>query len=190
MQRWLGPAGMYNKKQNDMGHISTHHGHPIQKSRPQNAAQGRQYCTDMLGIMSSRPCAQVKVVARAPAASEPCMAPATPASDSISVTCERRQTQRGGDRHLWNWSRVSRGAGRCMHAGRVQFRQSSGAVLRTPALPARPPFTVTPITSMQIRMLKKTSGPHARPPAPRCQTGSCACPRPTGRRTRPWAWRA
>lgn len=41
----------------------------------------------MLGIMSSRPWEEVKVVAREPAASAPCSAPATPASLSISVTC-------------------------------------------------------------------------------------------------------
>ena len=40
----------------------------------------------MFGIISSRPCDAVKVVVRAPACSEPCTAPAAPASDCISLT--------------------------------------------------------------------------------------------------------
>ena len=42
---------------------------------------------NMLGIISSRPCDEVKVVARDPACSAPCTAPAAPASDCISMTC-------------------------------------------------------------------------------------------------------
>ena len=41
---------------------------------------------NMLGIISSRPCDAVNVVARAPFWSAPCMAPAAPASDCISTT--------------------------------------------------------------------------------------------------------
>lgn len=41
----------------------------------------------MLGIMSSRPCDAVNVVASAPACSAPCTAPAAPPSDCISATC-------------------------------------------------------------------------------------------------------
>ena len=40
----------------------------------------------MFGIMSSRPCEAVKVVASAPACRAPCTAPAAPASDCISTT--------------------------------------------------------------------------------------------------------
>ena len=40
----------------------------------------------MLGIISSRPWEAVKVVVSAPAAREPCTAPAAPASDCISAT--------------------------------------------------------------------------------------------------------
>src|SRR5262249_15540449 len=40
----------------------------------------------MLGIISSRPCDAVKVVARAPPCSAPCTAPAAPPSDCISLT--------------------------------------------------------------------------------------------------------
>ena len=43
----------------------------------------------MLGIISSRPWEAVKVVVRAPAAREPCTAPAAPASDCISATLGR-----------------------------------------------------------------------------------------------------
>ena len=39
----------------------------------------------MLGIISSRPCEAVKVVVSAPAAREPCTAPAAPPSDCISA---------------------------------------------------------------------------------------------------------
>ena len=39
----------------------------------------------MLGIIKSRPCDAVNVVVSAPAASEPCTAPAAPASDCISA---------------------------------------------------------------------------------------------------------
>ena len=39
---------------------------------------------NMLGIISSRPWEAVKVVVSAPAASDPCTAPAAPASDCIS----------------------------------------------------------------------------------------------------------
>jgi hypothetical protein len=39
----------------------------------------------MLGIIRSRPCEAVKVVARAPACSAPCTAPAAPPSDCISA---------------------------------------------------------------------------------------------------------
>ena len=41
----------------------------------------------MLGIISSRPCEAVNVVASAPACSAPCTAPAAPPSDCISTTC-------------------------------------------------------------------------------------------------------
>ena len=41
----------------------------------------------ILGIIKSSPCEAVKVVVRAPAASEPCTAPAAPASDCISAIC-------------------------------------------------------------------------------------------------------
>ena len=41
---------------------------------------------NMLGIIRSRPCDAVKVVASAPACSAPCTAPAAPASDCISTT--------------------------------------------------------------------------------------------------------
>ncbi len=41
----------------------------------------------MLGIMSSRPCEAVKVVASAPVWRAPWTAPAAPASDCISMTC-------------------------------------------------------------------------------------------------------
>ena len=41
---------------------------------------------NMLGIMSSRPWEAVNVVARAPFWSAPCMAPAAPPSDCISMT--------------------------------------------------------------------------------------------------------
>ncbi len=41
---------------------------------------------NMLGIISSRPCDAVKVVVSAPACSEPCTAPAAPASLCISIT--------------------------------------------------------------------------------------------------------
>ena len=40
----------------------------------------------MLGIIRSRPCDAVNVVDRAPPCSAPCMAPAAPASDCISMT--------------------------------------------------------------------------------------------------------
>ena len=40
----------------------------------------------MLGIINKRPCEAVKVLVREPAAKEPCMAPAAPASDCISTT--------------------------------------------------------------------------------------------------------
>jgi hypothetical protein len=40
----------------------------------------------MFGIMSSRPCDAVNVVASAPACSAPCTAPAAPPSDCISLT--------------------------------------------------------------------------------------------------------
>ena len=40
----------------------------------------------MLGIISSRPWEAVKVVVRAPAVREPCIAPAAPPSDCISTT--------------------------------------------------------------------------------------------------------
>ena len=40
----------------------------------------------MLGIISSRPCDAVNVVASAPACSAPCTAPAAPPSDCISTT--------------------------------------------------------------------------------------------------------
>ena len=40
----------------------------------------------MLGIISSRPCDAVKVVAKAPFCRAPCSAPAAPASDCISMT--------------------------------------------------------------------------------------------------------
>src|SRR3954468_24239833 len=40
----------------------------------------------MLGIISSRPCDAVKVVASEPACSAPCTAPAAPASDCISAS--------------------------------------------------------------------------------------------------------
>ena len=40
----------------------------------------------MLGIMRSRPCEAVYVVVSAPAAKEPCTAPAAPPSDCISHT--------------------------------------------------------------------------------------------------------
>ncbi len=40
----------------------------------------------ILGIISSRPCDAVKVEVRAPLCSEPCTAPAAPASDCISTT--------------------------------------------------------------------------------------------------------
>ena len=40
----------------------------------------------MFGIISSRPWEAVKVVVIAPAAREPCTAPAAPASDCISAT--------------------------------------------------------------------------------------------------------
>ena len=40
----------------------------------------------MLGIISSSPCEAVKVVASAPACSEPCSAPAAPPSLCISIT--------------------------------------------------------------------------------------------------------
>ena len=40
----------------------------------------------MFGIMSSRPCDAVKVVAMAPFWSAPCIAPAAPPSDCISTT--------------------------------------------------------------------------------------------------------
>ena len=40
----------------------------------------------ILGIMSRRPCEAVKVVVRAPAASEPWTVPATPPSLCISIT--------------------------------------------------------------------------------------------------------
>ena len=40
----------------------------------------------MLGIIRSRPCDAVKVVASDPACSAPCTAPAAPASDCISTT--------------------------------------------------------------------------------------------------------
>jgi hypothetical protein len=40
----------------------------------------------MLGIISSRPCEAVKVVARAPACKAPCSAPAAPPSLCISIT--------------------------------------------------------------------------------------------------------
>ena len=40
----------------------------------------------MLGIIRSRPCEEVKVVASAPACRAPCTAPAAPASDCISMT--------------------------------------------------------------------------------------------------------
>ena len=40
----------------------------------------------MFGIISSRPWEAVKVEVSAPAAREPCTAPAAPASDCISVT--------------------------------------------------------------------------------------------------------
>jgi len=40
----------------------------------------------MLGIIKSRPCDAVNVVVSAPAAREPCTAPAAPASDCISAT--------------------------------------------------------------------------------------------------------
>ncbi len=43
----------------------------------------------MLGIISKRPCDAVKVVVNAPAAREPCTAPAAPASLCISTTCTR-----------------------------------------------------------------------------------------------------
>jgi hypothetical protein len=39
----------------------------------------------MLGIISSRPCEAVKVVASAPACTAPCTAPAAPPSDCISA---------------------------------------------------------------------------------------------------------
>ena len=41
---------------------------------------------NMLGSISSRPCDAVKVVVSAPACSEPCTAPAAPASLCISMT--------------------------------------------------------------------------------------------------------
>jgi hypothetical protein len=41
---------------------------------------------NMFGIISSRPCEAVKVVANAPFCSAPCSAPAAPASDCISTT--------------------------------------------------------------------------------------------------------
>src|SRR5581483_547060 len=41
----------------------------------------------MLGIISKRPCAEVKVVARAPVCSAPCKAPEAPPSLCISMTC-------------------------------------------------------------------------------------------------------
>ncbi len=40
----------------------------------------------MLGIISSRPCEAVKLVASAPFCTAPCRAPAAPASDCISTT--------------------------------------------------------------------------------------------------------
>ena len=42
---------------------------------------------NMLGSFSSRPCDAVNVVVSAPACSEPCTAPAAPASLCISITC-------------------------------------------------------------------------------------------------------
>jgi len=42
---------------------------------------------NMLGSLSSSPCEAVNVVVRAPACSEPCTAPAAPASLCISITC-------------------------------------------------------------------------------------------------------
>jgi len=41
---------------------------------------------NILGIISRRPCEQVKVVVRAPAVSAPCTAPEAPPSDCISMT--------------------------------------------------------------------------------------------------------
>ncbi len=41
---------------------------------------------NMFGIISSRPCDAVNVVASAPFCSAPCMAPAAPPSDCISTT--------------------------------------------------------------------------------------------------------
>jgi hypothetical protein len=41
---------------------------------------------NMLGIISRRPCDEVKVVARAPFCRAPCSEPAAPASDCISTT--------------------------------------------------------------------------------------------------------
>jgi len=43
----------------------------------------------MFGIMSRRPCEEVNVVARPPAAAEPCRAPAAPASDWSCCTFSR-----------------------------------------------------------------------------------------------------
>ncbi len=40
----------------------------------------------MFGIISKSPCDAVNVVVSAPATSDPCTAPAAPASDCISVT--------------------------------------------------------------------------------------------------------
>ena len=45
---------------------------------------------NMLGIISNRPCEAVNVVVRAPPCSEPCTAPAAPASLCISTTCGHR----------------------------------------------------------------------------------------------------
>jgi hypothetical protein len=42
---------------------------------------------NMFGIISSRPCEEVKVVASEPVCSAPCTAPAAPASLCISTTC-------------------------------------------------------------------------------------------------------
>jgi hypothetical protein len=60
----------------------------------------------MFGIISSRPCEAVNVVASAPACSAPCTAPAAPASDCISTT-RGTSPQRFVRRSVDQWSASS-----------------------------------------------------------------------------------